>query len=104
MGPAGPPVLAAGRAGYLAVASGPTSRSKQRACGDRRMNRLRGTSALTAALVFMLAAVLASCGSTVAAPRRADPRLTLTFHVIVKTPQKLDSIVWTGRQFLYVQN
>ncbi len=68
------------------------------------MRRLRGTSALTAALVFMLAAALASCGSTAAAPGRADPRPTLTFHVIVKTTQKLDSIVWTGRQFLYVQN
>ena len=52
----------------------------------------------------MLAAALASCGSTAAAPRRADPRPTLTFHVIVKTTRKLDSIVWTGRQFLYVQN
>ena len=67
------------------------------------MRRLR-TSALTAALVLMLAAALASCGSAAAAPGRADPRPTLTFHVIVKTTQKLDSIVWTGRQFLYVQN
>ncbi len=32
------------------------------------------------------------------------PRTALTFHVIAKTKQKLDSIVWTGRQFLYVQN
>ena len=92
------------KAGYLAVASRPPSRSKQSACGDGRRRRLRGTSALTAALVFMLAAALASCGSTAAAPGRANPRPTLTFHVIVKTTQKLDSIVWTGRQFLYVQN
>jgi hypothetical protein len=34
----------------------------------------------------------------------AAPPPTLTFHVIAKTTQKLDSIVWTGRQFLYVQN
>src|SRR6201992_3606491 len=83
---------------------GPPSTSKQSVCGDRRMRRLRGTSALTAALVVMLDAALASCGSTAAAPGRADPRPTLTFHVVVKTTQKLDSIVWTGRQFLYVQN
>jgi hypothetical protein len=58
----------------------------------------------------MLAAALTSCGSTAATPRRvalarpAAPRATLTFHVITRTTQKLDSIVWTGRQFLYVQN
>jgi hypothetical protein len=58
----------------------------------------------------MLGAALASCGSTAATPRRvalarpAAPPATLTFHVIAKTTQKLDSIVWTGRQFLYVQN
>src|SRR5246500_3658699 len=80
------------------------------ACGDRRVMRLRGTSALTAALVFMLGAALTSCGSTAATPRRvasatpAAPPETLTFHVIARTTQKLDSIVWTGRQFLYVQN
>ena len=37
------------------------------------MRRLRGTSALTGALVFMLAAALTSCGSTAAAPGRAEP-------------------------------
>src|ERR1700759_2140007 len=68
------------------------------------MRRLGGTSALSVAFVFMLAAALAACGSTAVAPGRADPRPTLTFHVIVKTTQKLDSIVWTGKQFLYVQN
>jgi hypothetical protein len=52
----------------------------------------------------MLAAALSSCGSTAAAPARAAPRPTLMFHLIAKTTQKLDSIVWTGRQFLYVQN
>jgi hypothetical protein len=50
----------------------------------------------------MLAGALASCGSTAAAPGRAAP--SLTFRVITKTTQKLDSLVWTGRQFLYVQN
>ena len=56
------------------------------------------------AVAFMLAGALSSCGSTAAAPVPAAPRPTLTFHVIAKTRQKLDSIVWTGRQFLYVQN
>ena len=59
---------------------------------------------LAAAVPFMLACALSSCGSTAAAPRPVAPRPTLTFHVITKTTQKLDSIVWTGRQFLYVQN
>ena len=35
-------------------------------------------------------------------PTPATP--TLRFDVVTKTRQKLDSIVWTGRQFLYVQN
>ncbi len=29
---------------------------------------------------------------------------TLRFDVVTKTTQKMDSLVWTGRQFLYVQN
>ena len=61
-------------------------------------------SVLAAAVAFMLAGALSSCGSTAAAPGPVAPRPTLTFHVITKTTQKLDSIVWTGRQFLYVQN
>src|SRR6201995_4306690 len=68
------------------------------------MRRLGGTSALSVAFVFMLAAAMASCGSTAGAPGQADTRPTLMFHVIAKTTQKLDSIVWTGKQFLYVQN
>ena len=68
------------------------------------MRRVRGTSGLTGAVTFMLAGVLASCSSTAAAPGPVAPRPTLTFHVITKTTQKLDSVVWTGRQFLYVQN
>jgi hypothetical protein len=59
---------------------------------------------LVAAVALMLAGALSSCGSTAAAPRPVAPRPTLTFHVITKTTQRLDSIVWTGRQFLYVQN
>jgi len=39
-----------------------------------------------------------------AAPGRVPARPMLSFHVITKTTQKLDSLVWTGRQFLYVQN
>lgn len=59
---------------------------------------------LTGAVAVMLAGVLASCGSTTAAPSPVLPRPTLRFHVVMKTTQKLDSVVWTGRQFLYVQN
>ena len=59
---------------------------------------------LSAAVAFMLAGALSSCGSSAAAPRPAAPRPPLTFRVITKTTQKLDSTVWTGRQFLYVQN
>ena len=59
---------------------------------------------LAAAVAFLLAGALSSCGSSAAAPGPAAPRPTLTFRVITKTTQKLDSIVWTGKQFLYVQN
>jgi hypothetical protein len=59
---------------------------------------------LAGAVAFMLAGALASCSSTAAAPAPVPPRPTLRFQVITKTTQKLDSIVWTGRQFLYVQN
>ena len=68
------------------------------------MRRVRGTCVLAAAVAFVLAGALSSCGSTATTPAPAALRPTLTFHVIVKTMQKLDSIVWTGRQFLYVQN
>jgi hypothetical protein len=52
----------------------------------------------------MLAGAVSPCGSTASAPRTVAATPTLTFHVITKTTQKLDSVVWTGRQFLYVQN
>lgn len=70
----------------------------------RRVRRLRTWAAGAA---VMLAGVLASCGSTAAAPElRAAIHAShaLRFRVFVKTAQKLDGIVWTGRQFLYVQN
>jgi hypothetical protein len=59
---------------------------------------------VAAAVAFMLAGALSSCSSTAAAPGPVAPRPTLRFQVITKTTQKLDSLVWTGRQFLYVQN
>jgi hypothetical protein len=59
---------------------------------------------LSGAVAFLLASALASCSSTAAAPGPAAPSPTIRFHVITKTMQKLDSVVWTGRQFLYVQN
>ena len=59
---------------------------------------------LAATAAFMLAGALSSCGSSAAAPGPAAPKPTLKFRAITKTTQKLDSIVWTGRQFLYVQN
>ncbi len=59
---------------------------------------------LAGAVAVMLAGVLASCGSTAAAPDPVSTSQTLRFHVITKTTQKLDSVVWTGGQFLYVQN
>lgn len=49
---------------------------------------------------ILVGAFLAGCASRGQA--RAAP--TLTFDVITKTTQKLDSLVWTGRQFLYVEN
>ena len=59
------------------------------ACG------LAGTVALILAGAFVVGC--AARGQTPANP-------TLRFDVITKTTQKLDSLVWTGRQFLYVQN
>ena len=58
---------------------------------------------LAGAVAFIVAGALVVVLAG-AAPGRLPPRPTLRFHVITKTTQKLDSIVWTGRQFLYVQN
>jgi hypothetical protein len=53
------------------------------------------------AIAFGLAGTLVFAG---AAPGRDSARPTLRFVVVAKTTQKMDSLVWTGRQFLYVQN
>ncbi|HEX6393806.1 MAG TPA: hypothetical protein VFZ97_10205 [Acidimicrobiales bacterium] len=55
--------------------------------------------AVTAAFLLVGAFAL-GCASRSQAP--ATP--TLRFGVITKTTQKLDSLVWTGTQFLYVEN
>ena len=68
---------------------------------------MRTSGALRVMLAGALAVMLAGAVAIVvagAAPGRVPPRPTLNFLVITKTAQKLDSIVWTGRQFLYVQN
>jgi hypothetical protein len=67
------------------------------------MRRVRGTYVLAGTVACMLAGALAFVLAG-AAPGRVTARPTLRFHVVTKTPQKLDSLVWTGRQFLYVQN
>jgi hypothetical protein len=68
----------------------------------------RGARALTGTLSFIfLGAVLVGCsspGRAPATPGQAPGAPTLRFEVITKTNQKLDSLVWTGTQFLYVQN
>ena len=88
----------------LAVASRSPEDRNRGARGDQRMRRVCGRCVPAGAVAFILAGTLASCSSTAAAPARVPPRPTLRFQVITKTTQKLDSIVWTGRQFLYVQN
>jgi hypothetical protein len=61
-----------------------------------------GTVALILAGAFVLAR--ASRGEAPATLGEAPATPTLKFDLITKTAQKLDSIVWTGKQFLYVQN
>jgi hypothetical protein len=61
----------------------------------------RGACVLAGTVAFILAgAFVVGCAARGQTP--ANP--TLRFDVITKTTQKLDSLVWTGRQFLYVQN
>ena len=79
------------------------ARSRQRAWGESRVCG-RGRRVFVGAVALMLAGVLGSCGSTAAAPDPASVSQTLRFRVVAKTTQKLDSVVWTGQQFLYVQN
>jgi hypothetical protein len=58
---------------------------------------------LTATVALTLACAPAFVLAGVAGGRPpAGP--TLPFHVVTRTTQKLDSLLWTGRQFLYVQN
>ena len=65
------------------------------------LRAVRVTRVLAGTVVLVLVgAFLVGCASRGQAP--ATP--TLTFDVITKTPQKLDSLVWTGSQFLYVEN
>jgi hypothetical protein len=56
---------------------------------------------LAGAIAFMVAGAFVPAS---AAPGRVPGTPTLSFHVITQTTQRLDSLVWTGRQFLYVQN
>jgi hypothetical protein len=65
------------------------------------MRRVGGICVLAAATAFMVVGAFVLAG---AAPGRVPARPTLSFRVVTKTTQKLDSLVWTGRQFLYVQN
>ena len=77
------------------------------------MRRVRRTRVLAGAIALAVIAVT-GCGSAsssstkttaiTSTPVNTPPRATLRFRVITKTTQKLDSLVWTGRQFLYVQN
>ena len=56
---------------------------------------------LAGTVAFILAGtLLVACG----AQRQAVAAPTLSFDVVTKTAQKLDSLVWTGAQFLYVEN
>jgi hypothetical protein len=60
------------------------------------MRRLLGACVLASVAAFALA------GASVSGP--AAPRPALTFRVVAHTAQNMDSIVWTGARFLYVQN
>lgn len=77
------------------MSSAARSRSRQGAWGDARVRRM-----LVGGVALMLAGVLGSCGSTAAAPGLFSASQTLRFRLVAKTTQKLDSVVWTGRQFL----
>ena len=62
--------------------------------------------AVTVTLVVTSTFVV-GCTSRGSAPATQGPTPatpTLSFDVVTKTTQKLDSLVWTGQQFLYVQN
>jgi hypothetical protein len=62
--------------------------------------------AVTVAFILTSAFLVgcASRGPARASRGQAPATPTLRFDVVTKTAQKLDSLAWTGRQFLYVQN
>ena len=72
--------------------------SEQSAAGDQRMMRVRRSHALAGAIAGVFA--LWSRRSSAWSSRGADVRLP----PVRQDPQNLDSLVWTGTQFLYVQN
>lgn len=68
------------------------------------MRRVLDRCLLAGAVTAILAGLLASCGATAAVDHPVSMSQALRFHIVVKTTPKLDGIVWTGRQFLDVQN
>jgi hypothetical protein len=56
---------------------------------------------LAGAIAFVVAGAFVLAGP---ARGRSLATPTLRFHVFIKTTKLLDSLVWTGTQFLYVQN
>src|SRR5579871_1067567 len=61
----------------------------------------RLTAATAAALVLL---ALPAFGSGASPARVHAPKPTLSFRVFANTGHGMDSIVWTGSQFLYVEN
>jgi hypothetical protein len=71
----------------------------------RTPQRLTAGGSLHGMLGVRGAAAAAIAALAIVAPSGAGPRLpTLRFSVFVHTSENMDSIVWTGKQFLYVQN
>jgi hypothetical protein len=68
---------------------------------DQRMRGVRRIRVLAGAIALFLAGGFVQ-GFGAQSQALATP--TLRFDVITKTTQKLDSLLWTGRHFLYVQN
>lgn len=68
-----------------------------------RLRRIRGTYGVARAAAIGLAGAVAFVAVAEAAHGRAPARPTLRFRVF-STTQKLDSLLWTGKQFLFVQN
>jgi hypothetical protein len=68
---------------------------------DPGVRRARGRYVLAGAIAVMAAGAFVLPGP---ARGRDLATPTLPFTVFIKTTQFLDSLVWTGKQFLYVQN